>query len=217
MLRVVLMSYWRESRIAVLVLAAVAFAAPLLSLRGAGTVATPWTTWDLLGAATRWSASYPVIALSAAMALAAGAWWPDHRVKHVYALTLPVPRSRYLLLRYVAGLSLLLGIGGALLIGSILATRRVPLPPLLHAYPFGLVARFCLAGLSAYTILFALSGLTPRMARLLVAVCCGLVIVSVAAELLSLEWNPIAAVVDALLGPYSPLAIFRARWMLIDV
>ena len=55
------------------------------------------------------------------------------------------------------------------------------------------------------------------MARLIVAVSCALVIVTVAAELLSLGWNPIAAVVKALLGPYSPLSIFRARWMLIDV
>ena len=105
----------------------------------------------------------------------------------------------------------------ALLAGSLLATLRLALPPLLHAYPIGLTLRFCLAGLSAYTLLFALSGLTPRMARLSVAVCCALVIVTVAAELLALEWNPIAAVVDALLGPYSPLAIFRARWMRVDV
>lgn len=217
MFRAVLMSFWRESRLAVILLAGIAFAAPLLSLRGAWTAADPWTSWDLLGAAARWSPGYPVIALAAALALAAGAWWPDHRMKHVYALTLPVARSRYLWLRYVAGLSLLLAIGASLLLGSLLATTRIALPPLLQAYPGGLSLRFCLAGLSAYTLLFALSGLTPRMARLIVAVCCALVIVTVAAELLSLGWNPIAGVVDALLGPYSPLSIFRARWMLVDV
>ena len=75
----------------------------------------------------------------------------------------------------------------------------------------GLAVRFCLAGLSAYTLLFALSGLTPRMARLIVAACLVLVIVTVAADLLSLGWNPIATVVDALLGPYSPLTVFRDK------
>ena len=44
-----------------------------------------------------------------------------------------------------------------------------------------------------------------------------LVLASIAADLASLGWNPLATVVDALLSPYSPLAIFRARWMLIDV
>ncbi|HQR18914.1 MAG TPA: hypothetical protein PK948_11105 [Gemmatimonadales bacterium] len=216
MFRAVLMSFWRESRLAVILLAGIALAVPLLSLRGTWTT-DPWTAWDLLGAAARWSPGYPVIALAAAMALAAGAWWPDHRTKHVYALTLPVARSRYLWLRYLAGLALLLAIGASLLVGSLIATLRITLPPLVHAYPVALTLRFGLAGLSAYTVLFALSGLTPRMARLIVAVCCALVIVTVAAELLSLEWNPIATVVEALLGPYSPLSIFRARWMLIDV
>lgn len=216
MFRAVLMSFWRESRLAVVLLAGIAFSAPLLSLRGAWT-SDPWTAWDVLGAAARWSPGYPVIALAAALALAAGAWWPDHRTKHVYALTLPLARSRYLLLRYCAGLALLLAIGTSLLVGALLATLRITLPPLLRAYPVGLTLRFCLAGLTAYTLLFALSGITPRMARLIVAVSCALVIVTVAAELLSLGWNPIASVVDALLGPYSPLSIFRARWMLIDV
>lgn len=216
MFRAVLMSFWRESRLAVVLLAGIAFSAPLLSLRGAWT-SDPWTAWDVLGAAARWSPGYPVIALAAALALAAGAWWPDHRTKHVYALTLPLARSRYLLLRYCAGLALLLAIGTSLLVGALLATLRITLPPLLQAYPVGLTLRFCLAGLTAYTLLFALSGITPRMARLIVAVSCALVIVTVAAELLSLGWNPIASVVDALLGPYSPLSIFRARWMLIDV
>lgn len=216
MFRAVLGSQWRESKLAVYLLGGVAFAAPLLALRGAWT-SGPWTSWDLLAAAARWSPAYPVIALAAALALAAGAWWPDHRTKLVYALTLPVARSHYLWLRYLAGVALLLVIGASLLVGSLLATVRIALPTLLHAYPVGLTLRFCLAGLSAYTILFALSGLTPRMARILVAVCCALVIVTVAAELLAVGWNPISALVDALLGPYSPLSIFRGRWMLVDV
>lgn len=213
----ILRNQWRESRLAVYLLAGVAFAAPFLSLRGARADTDPWAAWNLLGAAARWSAVYPVLALAAALALAVSSWWPDHRMKHVYALTLPVARSRYLSIRFLAGLALLLAVGAVLCLGGLLATEGLSLPPMLHAYPVGLASRFCLAGLSAYTLLFALSGLTRRMARLIAAACCVLVIVTVAAGLLGLGWNPVATVVDALIGPYSPLAVFRARWMLIDV
>ena len=217
MFRAMLWSQWRESRIAALLLAGVSFALPLLSMRGSGSASEPWAAWDLLGAAMRWSATYPILALVAALVLAVGAWRPDHRTKHVYALSLPIGRSRYLLLRYGAGLALLLGIGVALLAGATLAALRVQLPPLLHVYPVGITLRFWVAGLFAYTLLFALSGLTPRVARGVAAFVLLLVIGSIAADLLSLGWNPMQAAVDALLSPYSPLSIFRARWMLIDV
>jgi len=217
MFQAVLWSQWRESRLAMVVLAGIALAVPLLSLRGAGAVTDPWSSWDLLRATAQWGAAYPILALTAALALAVGAWWPDHRTKHVYALTLPVSRVRYLLLRYAAGLTLLLAIAGVLAVSTFVAAIRVPLPTLLHAYPGGITVRFFLSGLSAYTILFALSGLTPRMARLVAAAFLLLVLASIVADLASLGWNPLAGVVDALLSPYSPLAIFRARWMLIDV
>jgi hypothetical protein len=161
--------------------------------------------------------AYPILALLAALLLAAAAWWPDHRTKHVYALTLPISRRRYLLLRYVAGVTFLLGITVALIASALVATSRLSLPPLLHVYPFGTGLRFFLAGLSAYTILFALNGLAPRTARVLAALGIVLVLVSLLADLLSLGWNPLAWVMEALLSPYSPLAIFRGRWMLIDV
>lgn len=217
MFRAVLWSQWRESRLAMVVLAGIALAVPLLSLRGAGAATDPWASWDLLRATAQWGTGYPVLALGAAIALAAGAWWPDHRTKHVYALTLPVSRARYLLLRYAAGLTLLLVIAVILAASTIIATMRVSLPAFLHAYPGGITVRFFLAGLSAYTILFGLMGLTPRMVRLVAAAFLLLVLASIVADLASLGWNPLATVADALLSPYSPLVIFRARWMLIDV
>lgn len=217
MFRAILRNQWRESRIAVLLLGALAFAAPLLSLKGSDAYTDRWAAWDLLEASMRWSATYPIVALMAGLALAAGAWRPDHRTRHVYALTLPVARTQYILLRFGAGLSLLLGIGAALLAGATLASLRLSLPPLLHAYPLGITLRFCVAGLFAYTLLFALNGLTPKAARILAALLLVLIILSLGADLLALGWNPMEAAVDALLGPYSPLSIFRSRWMLIDV
>jgi len=217
MFRAVLWTQWRESRIAVALLAGVAFIAPLLSMRGVRAANTAWASWDLLSASMRWSATYPILALVAALVVAVGTWRPDHRTGHVYALSLPVSRARYVLLRYGAGLALLAGVGAALLAGAVLASVRVTIPPLLHAYPVALTLRFGIAGLFAYTLLFALNGLTPRAARVLAGLILVLIIVSLAADLLALGWNPIDQAFDALLSPYSPLSIFRARWMLIDV
>lgn len=217
MFTAILRSQWRESRLALLMLAAVALILPVLSMNEASRATAPWYAWGLLEASMRWSASYPIVALVAAVVLATGAWRPDHRTRHVYALTLPIPRSRYLLLRYGAGLALLVGVGVALLAGATLAALRVHVASPLHAYPVALTVRFCMAGLMAYTILFSVSGLTPRAARLLAALLLLLVIASLVGDLLGLRWSPLEAVTSALLSPYSPLSIFRARWMLIDV
>jgi len=217
MFRAVVENQWRESRLAVLLLAGFAFIVPVLCLWGKRSESDPWAFGDLIQAVWQWGVAYPSIALAAALALGIGVWRPDHRGRHVYALSLPVARSRYLLMRYSAGLIFLTGIGVALWVGGVAATARVPLSPLLHAYPGGLALRFWLAGLMAYTMMFALSGLTERAARVLVAGSLVLVIVAFSANAMNAHWNPLGWVADALFGPYGPLGVFRIRWMLIDV
>jgi len=217
MFRAILRVQYRESRLAILVLAGIAFAIPLVAFRGLDLRSDPWDAFQLLSASGKWSAAYPLLALGLGLVLAGGAWAADHRSRHVYALTLPVARWRYLLLRYIAGGILLLGVGALVYAGGAMALSRLTLPPLLHGYPGGLAIRFCLAGLSAYTLLFALNGITQRAARFLVAGLLLLVVLAALADLLSLDWHPLGRFMDAVLGPYSPLAIFRARWMLIDV
>ena len=217
MFRAILENQWRESRLAVLLLAGLAFIVPVLCLWGKGSESDPWAYMDLTRVVWQWGVAFPVIALAAALALGVGVWRPDHRGRHVYALSLPVARSRYLLMRYGAGLVFLTGIGVALWVGGVAATARVPLSPLLHAYPGGLALRFWLAGLMAYTMMFALSGLTERAARVLVAGCLVVVILTFTANAMNAQWNPLGWAADALFGPYGPLGVFRIRWMLIDV
>lgn len=215
MFRIILWNQWRESRIAVLLLAVVAVVLPTWSLRG--TVPGPWEGWYLLNAAQNWSMAYPLLALVTALALAFGAWRPDQRAGHIYALTLPIARSRYLLLRYAAGMALMVLLGAVLVVGTSAATVCRTLPAHLHAYPVGIALRFVLAGFSAYTLLFAVRGVTVRMARLLVAALLLLVAISALMELLRFGWNPLVHFLDALMNRYGPLAPFRTTWMLIDV
>jgi hypothetical protein len=217
MFRAILENQWRESRFAVLLLAASACIVPVLCLWGKGADTDPWAYGDLMQAVWKWGVAYPSIALAAALALGIGVWRPDHRGRHVYALSLPVTRSRYLLMRYGAGLVFLSGISTALWLGGVAATARVPLPSVLHAYPGGLALRFWLAGLMAYTMMFALSGLTERAARILVAGFLVFFIVTFAANAMDSHWNPFGWAIDVLFGPYGPLGVFRIRWMLIDV
>jgi hypothetical protein len=217
MFRAVLASQWRESRLAVLLLAGLAFVTPVLCLWGKWSPSDPWIYQDLVRAMWQWGMAYPIIGLAAALALGLGVWRPDHRTRHVYALTLPVARSKYLFLRYCAGLVFLLGIGLALWVGCVAATVRLQLPPVLHAYPGGLALRFWLAGLMAYTMVSALSGVTERAARVMVAGFLVLVIVTAAADAMNVHWSPLGWAADALFGRYGPLGVFRIRWMLIDV
>jgi len=45
MFTAILRTQWRESRLAVVLLAGVALSVPLISLRGAWSTADPWTSW----------------------------------------------------------------------------------------------------------------------------------------------------------------------------
>jgi len=207
---------WQSTKVAALLLLTVCLALPILSMRDAADASGPWAAWELVGAASTWGFTYPLVAMLGALGTAIGVWRPDHRSAHVYALTLPLPRWRYLFMRYSAGLVLLLASGMALAIGAMVAVRAIVLPPGLHAYPLSLALRFCVAGVVAYTLLFALSGLTARVARWLVALLLLIVIASAGFDLLGLSWNPLRFVIDAALSPYSPLVVFRASWMLID-
>ncbi len=216
MLRAVLLSQWRESRLAVVVLAAAAFGTPFLSTWGDPPGSDPLGYFHLMTRVWQWGTVYPLIALAAALVIGLGVWRPDRRKGHVYALTLPVPRPRYLLLRYACGALLLLPVAGALLLGAVAVTAPLQLPPLLHAYPAGLTSRFLLAAGVAYTLFFAAGGLTPRVARVLVAGFLVLFILTAAADALGFAWKPLPVVLDAVFAPAGPLGVFRGRWMLID-
>lgn len=217
MFRVVVLSQWRESRLAVGFLAVMALAVPMLSTWGNWSDAGPAAYLHLTGSVWRWGVAYPLLALVTALILGLGVWRPDNRMGHVYALTLPVARSRYLLLRYAAGLLLIAAVAAVLWIAAMASTTRLALPSALQAYPGALTLRFLLAAAVAYTLFFSLGAMTPRLGRILVAAFLALVIVTAVADLLHLGWWPLPSVLRALFSPYGPLGAFQGRWMLIDV
>ena len=171
---------------------------------GAGTDSDPWASWDLLR--RRGAVGCGVPGHRAGGRVGAGRRARGGRTTGAstcmpYASRGAIP----ILVSATAPASSSCGIGAAL--GSGTAGHRPRrAPPVLHAYPGGLTLRFWLAGLMAYTMMFALSGLTNAWRRSSVAGCFVLVIVTVAASCSGWAWNPIGWVADALFGPYGPLA-----------
>lgn len=214
MFRVILYSQWKWTRLIVALGTVAGFLLPILSVQGAG----PETeAGDLLPAIQSWGVLYPVLAATLAVLLAIMTWAPDHRGRHVHALTLPVPRWRYALLRFGAGLVLITPAILAVLVGAVLATTMAVIPPGLRAYPVALAVRFALAVGVGYSIFFAISAGTSRTAGVLLGFVATLIVVQVVAGAAHVNPDLPARVQTALLTWPGPLAIFTGRWMLIDV
>src|SRR3989454_5773308 len=167
MFRVMLYSQWKWSRLIVALGSIAAFALPIVSVQGAARAdASPLQAGELLRAVQSWGGLYPVLAAVLGLLVAIAAWAPAHRGRHVHALPLPLPRWRYVLLRFGSGVTLLVGPILAVLVGALLATTLASIPVGLQGYPLGLALRFAMAVLVAYAVFFAVSagtGPTPRI------------------------------------------------------
>src|SRR2546426_7129741 len=129
MFRVMLYSQWKWSRLIVALGSVAAFALPIISVQGAARAdASPLQAGELLQAVQSWGTLYPVLAAALGLLVAIATWAPDHRGRHVHALSLPLPRWRYVLLRFGAGLVLLTPSMIAVLVGALLASVTATLP-----------------------------------------------------------------------------------------
>jgi len=218
MFRAILYTQWKWSRLLVVLGSVAGFAIPLLSLQGAARADRgALQAQDLLRAVQSWGSLYPLLAAALGLLIAVAAWAADHRGRHVHALTLPLPRWRYVLLRFAAGLVLLTPSIVAVLIGASLAVMTATIPAGFQGYPLALAIRFTLAVVLAFAVFFAISAGTARTAGLILGAIAALILVQVVASIASIELDlPRIAQIVLLEGP-GPLAVFTGRWMLIDV
>ena len=218
MFRAVLYAQWKWSRLIVVLGTVAAFAIPLLSLQGAARPGRgALQAQELLRAVQSWGTLYPLLAAALGLLVAIAAWAADHRGRHIHALTLPLPRWHYVLLRFAAGFVLLVAPIAAVLAGAFLATWTATLAPGLQAYPIALTVRFGLAVFVAYAVFFAISAGTARTAGIILSVIAVLIFVQVVANMASLDLNLTGVLQTALVGGPGPLAVFTGRWMLVDV
>ncbi len=218
MFRTLLYTQWKWSRVIVVLGTVAGFTLPILSLQGAGRGdRSPLDAGELLDAVQKWGVLYPVLAAALGLLVALATWAPDHRGRHVHALSLPVPRWRYVLLRFLGGATLLAPPILAVLAGALVATRTATIPAGLQGYPFALALRFALAVIVGYAVFFAVAAGTARTAGIVLGVIGAVILVHVIASAANVDLDLLGRLQVAVLNWPGPLAIFTGRWMLIDV
>ncbi|MDP2955206.1 MAG: hypothetical protein Q8N53_02190 [Longimicrobiales bacterium] len=220
--------HWKQIKVALIPFVLAAFALPLLSVQGLGSLSS--FPDDAVGAyqvmmnSQLWIPLFPTLAGFTGITLALSSWNWDHQLNHVYALSLPLPRWQYATLKMGAGVILAALPGLAFWAGAHVAAAAVTLPPGLHAYPNALALRFFLAILVSYAILFAMAAGTVKTTAYIFGAWCLFLVVGGAlngffGDLFPYfkEVNVVQAVMDALLSRHGPLEVFSGSWMLLDV
>lgn len=218
MFRAILYTQWKWSRLPVAALTVAAFLVPLLAVQGVqlpgGEARSPGEVLDYVRAVGPF---FPILAGLSGLLMGVSAWAVDHRERHVYALSLPLPRWHFALLRLGAGLVLLLGPVLAVWVGSQVAATATDLPAGLAAYPYLITLRFILCTLVAFTCFFAISAGTPRTAAIILGALLALVAIQMMLEAVGVDLDILGWLIDRLFIWPGPLDIFTGRWMLIDV
>lgn len=216
MLKAMIRLSWKGSWHLIVALSVAALALPIVSVR-TGWRGTGQHLPRFLIELQLWGLFYPALAAVAGLVVAVTIWASDRRGHHIYALLLPIPRWRYVLLRYLAGLVLLLPVVLALWIGAVIATASLDMPPGLRQFPHALTAKFALALLLLFGLAFAAAAASRKALGIGFRVLGLFVAVHIAVIMLSPTTNLIWTLVTALStwpGPFAPLG---GRWMLIDV
>lgn len=219
--------HWKSARWVMLPLVLLCFGLPQLAVRvGESLIASGLSASaaDLLTVLEPWLPLFPLLAFLSGAAAGLTAWTWDHRVNHIYSLSLPVSRREYALLKMSAGAVILLLPAVAILAGTLMVSVLADVPDGLHVYAFSFTGRFLLASLISYALLFALAAGTIRTAVYVVS---GAVLVLVFGTLLTglLEdvlmirglLSPMQLLHAALTGWAGPLGVFGGNWMFIDV
>ena len=217
MFRAILRSQWRWCRLVIVLGTVAGFSLPVLSLQGATRGPGAMPPDALLRLLQSWGILYPLLAGLLGMLVAMAAWAPDHRGRHVHALSLPLPRWRYVLLRFGAGLTVLALPVAAVLLGALLATATAVIPAGLNGYAWALGLRFALAVLVAFSVFFSISGGTARTAGIILGVLALVLVAQIIVSAAGVELDLLGGMQQAFLNWPGPLAIFSGRWMLIDV
>jgi hypothetical protein len=217
--------HWRTVRFGLIPFIVAAFALPLLLVQGLGPRLSAQVDPASVLFYTQeiWVAFFPILATAVGLVLGLSAWNWDHKLGHVYALSLPVARSRYSLMKYGAGAVLAIIPAAALLVGSVVALSAVKIPAGLQAYPLPLTGHFLFASLLVYTLVFSLASGTVRTTVIAMSMVVGVPLVATILANFMSTVNPAFGSFDLgywltrSLEDFGPFRILMGNWSLIDV
>lgn len=213
MFRAIVETQWKWTRGYALVATILAFIIPLASLQAAH---VNMEAGAFVSTMSAFGAAYALLAGATGLAVGFLAWSHDHRGRHVYALTLPVTRSRYAFMRLGAGALFLLPPVIAVLLGGIAVAVLGAVPEGLRAYPLALALRFAFALLVAYTAFFAIASATQRAAGILLGVIATVLLVAYILAIADSKIDFLPRIVAALFDSPGIFSVFTGRWTLID-
>src|ERR1043165_4015012 len=140
MFRAITETQWKWTRGVALLATLAGFVVPVLSVQAAQSAIR--RADDFVGAMQQFSVGYSLLAAGAGLMIALAAWGHDHRGRHVYALSLPIARRHYAVLRYGAGAIFLAAPVAGVLVGALVVAAFGGVPAGLHVYPIALTLRF---------------------------------------------------------------------------
>jgi hypothetical protein len=205
---------WKWTRTVLLLVCLAGFGLPLASLQSARDADTPQRVIAIM---QTWGVAYALLAGLTGVVVALAAWGHDHQGRHVYALSLPLSRARYVLLRFGAGALFLLAPTLAVLLGALVVAVSGAIPEGLHAFPFALTVRFGLAAAVAYALIFAIGSATTRTAAIILGAMAGVLLAQYFLVVLGIRYDLIARIAELVFVSPGLLSVFSGRWMLIDV
>ncbi len=211
---------WKASALGVALLATLAFIIPLLTVQQAGFSAGDRRGWDLivmLSAVETAGTLFPILAVILGLTLSVGAWSADHQAEHVYALTLPVPRWHYVLLRFGAGLLLIAPVVAAVGLGCAVALGSFDLPAGLRSYGGAITLRFALAAAVSYAATFALAAGTKRTTAAVVGVLTAVIVLALVLEAFGVSTAVAEGIMNAIFTRPGPFEVLVGPWSLIGV
>ena len=212
-----LYTQWKWARTEMLAYTLAAFLVPTVILKLAVTGTSDRSVAGMLTTITATGAFFVFLAFVCAIGFSVRPYLADQALKHVYALSLPVPWSTFLRYRFLAGAVLLIAPAVAVFMGAGLAALTAIVPPTLHAYPAGIAVRFYLSALEVYAATFLLQYVAGKHAVRVVFVIFGaLALVEVVSHTLGLS-DAWLWMWDHLSTWPGPLDTLTARWMMIDV
>lgn len=213
MYRMILLTQWKWTRAIVLIATIVGFALPLASLQSASGATQ---AADFVARMQRFGVWYALLAAAMGLMVALTAWTHDQRGRHVYALTLPVSRAHYVMMRLIAGASFLVPPAIAVLLGALFVSFFGAIPGGLTTYPVALALRFLFASCVAYALFFAIGSATQRTAGIILGAAAAVLLTTYLFAVLGVDADLLQRSVEVLFTSPGVFSVFSGRWSLVD-